>query len=100
MRFNSVTLFLVLCLSIALTGSSFAQSGNRQRYPKTKPNAAPNEPAQKEAPAKDSPQQGQKQPEQHKAEQSKPDTPAPSGESIKIDTDLVTVPVIASDYND
>ncbi len=90
MRICTVNLFLAACLSLMLAVGGLAQSNNRQRYPKTKPNAAPNEPAQKE----------QKQKEQKATEPEELPASVREAEAIKLETDLVTVPVIASDYND
>ena len=95
MRFN---LFLALVLSFALATGSAAQSNNRQRYPKTKPNDPP--PAEKQKPSAP-PTAKQPAAKQPAAKPNEPVDDVPKdAETIKFDTDLVTVPVIVSDHND
>jgi hypothetical protein len=114
MRFGTIRIVFVFGLLLALVGNgtlnSAAQSAHRKRYPKTKPNQPANEqpptmpPAIPATVSQAPPQTGQKP----KADSKKtdvppaealPDIPA-DAESIKIETQLVTVPVIVSDYND
>jgi Mg-chelatase subunit ChlD len=114
MRFNSIRIFLTLGLSLVLVLSSAVnsatQSAHRKRYPKTKPNQPANEQPQTTPPAVPSvnPQAPQQTGQKPKTDSKKtdaqptealPDIPA-DAESIKIETQLVTVPVIVSDHND
>jgi Ca-activated chloride channel family protein len=95
MRSYTARIFVLLCLLFAFTLSSFAQSGHRQRYPKTKPN---------EEQPKTPPKTGQPKPasqtKQKDKEKEEPLDVAPDPDAIKIDTEVVSVPVIASDRND
>ncbi len=101
---NRISLALGLTLALVLSGAvnSAAQSAHRKRYPNTKPN----QPANEQPPTTQKPTQqaGQKP----KTEPKKPDAPPAEvlpaipadAESIKIETQLVSVPVIVSDHND
>lgn len=107
MRFSMSRIFLAFGFSLLLllsgAVSSAAQSAHRKRYPNTKPNQPANEPPQTASPPTTQ-QAGQKsktEPKKPAAQPAEalPDIPA-DAESIKIETELVTVPVIVSDHND
>ncbi|MBI1760284.1 MAG: VWA domain-containing protein [Acidobacteria bacterium] len=115
MRFSTIRIFLMLGFALTLLlgngVNSAAQSAHRQRYPKTKPNEPANEPPQTTLPSQPSTTQsattqqaGQKpktEPKKNDGQPNEnlPDVPA-NAEAIKIETELVTVPVIVSDHND
>jgi Mg-chelatase subunit ChlD len=100
MRICTINLFLAACLSMVFVVGSQAQSNHRKRYPKTKPNTEQVDPAQKDRTQQPAPgKQSTAQPDQKQTTQPGLE-PLPDAEAIKIDTEVVTVPVIASDYND
>lgn len=93
MHRHSIRLISLLCLLLVLVNSSLAQSGNRQRYPKTKPN-------QEQQPAQPKPTPAPNSKTKPATEPEPPATLPTDVETIKIDTEVVSVPVIASDRND
>lgn len=104
MRVSTARISALLCLLLAFSLTSFAQSAHRKRYPKTKPNEEqPQTTPQggKTKPASQNPAQDKTQ--DKKKEDKEKDEPlnvAPDPEAIKFDTQVVSVPVIASDRND
>lgn len=111
MRFSLIRLSFGIGLSLILmlgaVVDSTAQSAHRKRYPNTKPNSPAEEPA-KTAPLPATPSPAQQANQKSKTEVKKAEAqPAndlsdipKDAESIKIETELVTVPVIVSDHND
>ncbi len=101
---NRIFLALGLALSLILSGSvnSAAQSAHRKRYPNTKPNQPANEqPPTTQQTTQQARQKPKTEPKKTDARPAElpPDIPA-DAESIKIETQLVSVPVIVSDHND
>lgn len=105
---NRILLALGLALALILSGTvnSAAQSAHRKRYPNTKPNQPATEQPQTAPPTTQQPTQpvGQKPKTEPKKQDSQPAEVLPAipadAESIKIETQLVSVPVIVSDHND
>jgi len=97
MRVSTARLTALLCLLLVFSLTSFAQSAHRKRYPKTKPNEEQPQTAPQGSKPKPASQNGSQEKSKEKEE---PLDVAPDPEAIKIGTELVSVPVIVSDYND